>query len=458
MQKHLSIVAAAALTVGGMGLTAAWAQQTADQNTAAGQTTPSDSLQRAGDNAQTAADKAAAGQGLKGTAQAPDAEGIRDVLASATEAAFTPGGFDDLVERLVDADRNRIGKAMPSDDDLKSHNDAIKSFRDAWKAKYGKDFDIDNEELVFNETFQIQQSEIGNNARTAGDRQSSDASGQSGKSSEDKTGDRAVLGNADLQTGPSARGPRGGIDMDKAASEDLANRRSGKNISGSSNASTNSESTKIAGAGGTVDDKTSQNPSGNQSTPSASSSGSDSAASGSVSTPAGNASGSVSADTSGARNAADRAGDATANAAQRTGDAVKNAADRTGDAASNAADRAQQATGVDLPGSGTADANTNDPGRNIATVQVPESHGLPALSVKMIHEFPDAWRIDVPDSVDGAKLQANLTNVVGACMAMKDQWPADVNEAYRAVGHKVLAAVHDKPISAGGSAGAGAAQ
>src|SRR5262245_31362729 len=43
------------------------------------------------------------------SADAPDAEGIRDVVASASEASLTKGGFDDLVERIAKADRDRVG-------------------------------------------------------------------------------------------------------------------------------------------------------------------------------------------------------------------------------------------------------------------------------------------------------------------------------------------------------------
>src|SRR5262245_30411063 len=42
---------------------------------------------------------------------APDAEDIRDVIAQVTEASVTKGGLDDLVERFVDADRNRLGQS-----------------------------------------------------------------------------------------------------------------------------------------------------------------------------------------------------------------------------------------------------------------------------------------------------------------------------------------------------------
>src|SRR5688500_13365145 len=67
-----------------------------------------------------------------GSTLAPDVEQIRDTLASATEAALTKGGFDDMVERLVDADRNRIGSTGLTDKDLEILDGRINQIRKAW--------------------------------------------------------------------------------------------------------------------------------------------------------------------------------------------------------------------------------------------------------------------------------------------------------------------------------------
>ena len=53
------------------------------------------------------------------------------------------------------------------------------------------------------------------------------------------------------------------------------------------------------------------------------------------------------------------------------------------------------------------------------------------------------WKIDVPDSVDGAKLYDNLLKHLTMANEQKDQWPSDVIDAYRAVAHHVLMAVLD---------------
>jgi len=95
----------------------------------------------------------------------------------------------------------------------------------------------------------------------------------------------------------------------------------------------------------------------------------------------------------------------------------------------------------------TAGGDTNrDPGRNVAKVTIPDSHGMPAVYLPMIHEFPDTWKIDVPDQVDGRKLYDNLLAHLTYFDEHKDQWPADVNDAYRAAAHHVAMAVMDMPV------------
>jgi hypothetical protein len=101
-------------------------------------------------------------------------------------------------------------------------------------------------------------------------------------------------------------------------------------------------------------------------------------------------------------------------------------------------------TGVDNPTGTAADTNRNDPGRNVASVTIPASHGAPALTVPLIHEA-GGWKIDVPDTLDAAKLRSNLTAHLKEVQGMKAQWPATADEAYRAVAHHVLMAVMDKP-------------
>ena len=332
--KRFAIIAAAALAAGGFGYVGCDRDETASNTNPSGETAGDKvdrALDRTGDAAGRAVDKTAeagrdladktaelgrdvgdkateAGRDLRaktsdgadamaerasstlrgeGTAAAPDAEGIRDVLASATEAALKENGLNDLAERLVDADRNRIGDAIGAD--FPEHAALVNQFLADWQAKYNQEFDIKEATALPEATFAIRQGEVG----------------------------RAAAGTeVDLDR-----------DADGTASVD-------------------------------VDAK----------------------------------------------------------------------------------------SGVDSPDTTAADANRNDPGRNVASVAVKASHGMPSLTVPLVHEAPDAWRIDAPDSLDAAKLKQNVLEHLRAAHAMKDQWPADVNEAYAAVTHHVLMAILDKPV------------
>jgi hypothetical protein len=82
-------------------------------------------------------------------------------------------------------------------------------------------------------------------------------------------------------------------------------------------------------------------------------------------------------------------------------------------------------------------------GRNVAYVDVAASHSLPEVKVPLIHELPDMWKIDVPDSVTGQVLYDNLLKHLTMVNEHKDQWPGDENDAYRLVAHHVLMAVMD---------------
>jgi len=333
MKKHLAIVAAAALTVGGF----TYAQDA--------QPNQPNAAERAGSAIEHGAEKTGSaikhgaekvGDALTGNHEAQTAAGqtksseeIHDVMAQVAEAALTKDGLDNIVERFVDADRNRLGT---NKDDLKADdtlNGRIAQFQKDWKAKYNQDFDIKDEDAVYNASFaMITEGEEGK-ARTASDRIGADATAGSGAA--------------------AASGAAGGV-----------------------------------------------------------------SASGSVNTNTGTATGNV-----------------------------------------------DNKSGVDAPKANTdgqtaADTNRNDPGRNIATVHIAASHNMPALDVPMIHEA-GGWKIDVPDSVDGPKFKQAVLTALTHCDEMKDQWPADVNDAYRAVTHSVLLSIFDKPLddkSAGGATGA----
>jgi len=300
MQKHLAIVAAAALTVGGFSF--AWAA-----DPPAG--TPNSDTSNTGTVKKEAAEKLGIGSADKASEkQSKHSEEIHDVMAQVADAGITKGGLDDLVERFVDADRNRLGQnkdALKEDDTIKGR---VAQIQKDWKAKFNQDFDIKDEDKVYNLAFaQIMEGEEGK-ARTAS-----------------------------------------GVDVNAQVNPDT----------GKANVDVNNR------------------------------------------------------------------------------------------------------TGVDAPKTNTdgqtaADTNRNDPGRNIATVHIVESHGMPALDVPMIHEA-GGWKFDIPDSVDATKLRSNILTALTDIGDKKDQWPGEVDDAYRHVTHRLLLAIFDKQPEAGATGAGGTA-
>jgi hypothetical protein len=91
----------------------------------------------------------------------------REAFGKATAAGVKKDGFSDVVDRLVDQDRNRIGQYKQQKND--ALDDVISKFHGQWKAKYGKDFDMTRaeDERAFSGV-QILQGEINNPDALAG--------------------------------------------------------------------------------------------------------------------------------------------------------------------------------------------------------------------------------------------------------------------------------------------------
>jgi PBP1b-binding outer membrane lipoprotein LpoB len=182
MKKHLAIVAAAAFALGGVSLT--WAQDAPADRDLSDRTkdAASDVGDKTKDAAQDVRAKTAETVGIGSADQASqhqsaNAEAIHDVMAQVAEAALTKDGLDDIAERLVDADRNRLGQG--GDDALKNDeamNNQIDQLARAWKDKYTNEFDIKDEDKVYSTSFaMISEGETGDRARTAGETITGDA-------------------------------------------------------------------------------------------------------------------------------------------------------------------------------------------------------------------------------------------------------------------------------------------
>lgn len=132
------------------------------------------------DRVSDAAAKPAAGEAAKPLALPPGVEqkdleeagDIRNAFEAVTEAALDDDdAFDNIVNRLVDADRDRVAKFKEQDPkpDFKPLHDRIATLNRHWKNKYGKEFDLD-EKVVFGEAgyVAIAQGEIADPAQLVG--------------------------------------------------------------------------------------------------------------------------------------------------------------------------------------------------------------------------------------------------------------------------------------------------
>jgi hypothetical protein len=91
-------------------------------------------------------------------------------------------------------------------------------------------------------------------------------------------------------------------------------------------------------------------------------------------------------------------------------------------------------------------------GRNIATVLIPANGAMPELAIPMIRELPNSWQVDLPDNIDGQKLQNNLLKHLTLVDEDRVNWPSDSYEAYRIVARQVMRAVMESdiaPVAAG---------
>jgi len=236
MRKHLSLFAAAALTVGGIGLMTNWSIARDDEATGK-------KVDRAVDNASNKADRATDKIGdatrdatnktrdkigdldvkteksVGQTADLPagiqkatkdDSEDIRAALADSTEAVMSKS-FHKVRNKLVDADRNRL---KDLNDDDATFAGRIEQIRKDWKAKYGKDFDVEHK-LAFGPDFKgftIVQGEIANPALLSNwpvdNSKAKSGAGASLKVGETKVEGQVTAGGAGAGTPAAADGRR----------------------------------------------------------------------------------------------------------------------------------------------------------------------------------------------------------------------------------------------------------
>jgi hypothetical protein len=74
-------------------------------------------------------------------------------LREVTNAAFTKGGFDDIVERFSDRDRARFDKDGFTEQKHETLDGRIAQLQKDWKEKYGNDFNLTSAGTVFGPSF-----------------------------------------------------------------------------------------------------------------------------------------------------------------------------------------------------------------------------------------------------------------------------------------------------------------
>lgn len=112
--------------------------------------------------------------------------------------------------------------------------------------------------------------------------------------------------------------------------------------------------------------------------------------------------------------------------------------------------------GLDVPIFGEqreTDLFTNylEEGQEVAVVTLPREYDTPALRISMVHEFPDFWRIDIPDTISFVELKQNLADHIDYLTDNFDRLPAEREAAERIAGKHILMAlygIHPNPRQA----------
>jgi hypothetical protein len=145
MRKHLNWVLAASLGVGGMAFMGC--EKSGTGNTTASNNTSPSADNKVINNKDEAA-KTAGSQIPGDQIGSADLSKIYGTLGDTAEAAFTKGGFDDLVERLNTTDRDRIGKV--ADQKFADLDGRVDQLNKDYSGKYNGKFNLDDSKVFEN--------------------------------------------------------------------------------------------------------------------------------------------------------------------------------------------------------------------------------------------------------------------------------------------------------------------
>jgi len=90
-----------------------------------------------------------------------------------------------------------------------------------------------------------------------------------------------------------------------------------------------------------------------------------------------------------------------------------------------------------------------DKGRNVALVRMAGAHGMPGLTLSMIHELPDHWRFDIPNDRNGKQIYNDLSAQIDYLTSHSSEWPGNVSDGYAMFSHHLLTAIYgtDKNVN-----------
>jgi hypothetical protein len=86
-----------------------------------------------------------------------------------------------------------------------------------------------------------------------------------------------------------------------------------------------------------------------------------------------------------------------------------------------------------------------DKGRNVAIVVLPAMGQVPEMTISMLHEAPDFWKIDIPNNMTESKLRQNLNAHIREFLNQQANWPADMDEARLHAAYHVFRAIYGLP-------------
>jgi len=447
MRKPLALFAAAVLSAGAFAFlgydSAAFGKD--DQQKSADLSGSSSARQ----SGATASGKASLPQGTQRSDQA-DETGIRQTLKQVTVAIVKEDGKN-LSNYLASSDRQRLRI------DASQFKDKLDALRKEFKNKYQEDFQPD--EMVFGKSYDtlvIVQGEVTNPALM------SNFPVQSGSS---------TSGSGTGTSGSSGTSPRSDASS-SSTSGGLSGASSASSTDRTSSSSADRASSSSSGAGASNTDRNSSSPYGQSGAGGAASAGIQKGFAVAIVTfpPTQNAPEAI---VSLVRESGTGAGGATGTGSSGSGSSTGTGSS-SGSGSSSSSPRSDASSPSATGAGASADASASSSADRTKTTGVigdqSSAQGTSSTSADRSSSSGSStsgrfggtaatggseWKIKIPDNVSAQQLQQNLAKHIDEVTQMKDKWPADKTEAYRAISQHIFAAMYDSGSTTGTGAGLG---